>query len=109
TVGRYKCPPHPLQRNLPLIPDFNHVWMEFFVPGFGWLPMESNPDDVNEGGPYPTRFFMGLAWYHAEMAKGVSFETLRSNGEPVNKETVSIGELAINHVRFQVLEELVPE
>lgn len=108
TVGRYKCPLYPQQHNIPLIPDFNHVWMEFYVPGFGWLPMESNPDDVAEGGPYPTRFFMGLAWYHAEMAKGVSFETITSEGKPVTKETVSIGELAINHVQFTILEELQP-
>lgn len=108
TVGRYKCPPHPHQKNLPLLPDFNHVWMEFYVPGLGWLPMESNPDDIIEGGPYPTRFFMGLAWYHAEMGKGVPFAKLMSNGKPIEKETASIGELAINHVRFMILEELKP-
>ena len=108
TVGRYKCPPHPLQRNIPMQPDYNHVWMEFYLPGFGWLPMESNPDDVFEGGPYPTRFFMGLCWYHAEMAKNVPFATLTSKGEKINKEVVSIGNLAINHVRFVVLDELQP-
>ncbi len=108
TVGRYKCPPHPLQRNLPMQPDYNHVWMEFYLPGFGWLPMESNPDDVFEGGPYPTRFFMGLCWYHAEMAKNVPFATLTSKGEKIDKEVVSIGDLALNHVRFIVLDELQP-
>lgn len=108
TVGRYKCPPHADQRGIPLEPDFNHVWMEFYVPGFGWLPMESNPDDIVEGGPYPTRFFMGLCWYHMELGKGISFETLRSEGQPVNKENASIGQLAINHVRFRILEELMP-
>jgi len=106
TVGRYKCPPHADKLGVPLEPDFNHVWMEFYVPGLGWLPMESNPDDTVEGGPYPTRFFMGLAWYHMEIGKGVSFETLKSQGVAVNKETVSIGELAINHVRFTILQEL---
>ncbi|MGK7873988.1 MAG: transglutaminase domain-containing protein [Xenococcaceae cyanobacterium] len=108
TVGRYKCPSQPLGQGVPLVPDFNHVWMEFYVPGIGWLPMESNPDDVIEGGPYPTRFFMGLSWYHAEMGKGVPFEIIKSEGVPVNKEQVSIGELAINHVRFTILEELSP-
>lgn len=108
TVGRYKCPPQPEKLGLPLEPDFNHVWMEFYVPGIGWLPMESNPDDTVEGGPYPTRFFMGLAWYHMELGKGIPFETLKSEGQPVNKETVSIGNLAINHVRFKILEELPP-
>ncbi|BAU65087.1 transglutaminase domain protein [Stanieria sp. NIES-3757] len=108
TVGRYKCPPYPHQKGIPLLPDYNHVWMEFYLPGIGWLPMESNPDDIFEGGPYPTRFFMGLAWYHAEMAKGVPFEVLKSEGVVVNKEQVSIGELAINHVRFTILAELSP-
>lgn len=108
TVGRYKCPPHGDKLGVPLEPEFNHVWMEFYVPGVGWLPMESNPDDIVEGGPYPTRFFMGLAWYHMEMGKGISFETLRSEGAPVNKENASIGELAINHVRFTILQELAP-
>ncbi len=108
TVGRYKCPPHPELMNLPLQPDFNHVWMEFYLPGFGWLPMESNPDDVVEKGPYPSRFFMGLAWYHAEMGKGITFESLMSHGERVNKQSVSIGELSLNHVRFTILEELAP-
>lgn len=107
TVGRYKCPPHADKLGVPLEPDFNHVWMEFYVPGIGWLPMESNPDDTVEGGPYPTRFFMGLAWYHMEMGKGIPFETLKSQGLPVNKENVSIGELAINHVRFTILGELI--
>ncbi len=108
TVGRYKCPPHPELVGVPLSPDFNHVWMEFYLPGFGWLPMESNPDDVFEGGPYPSRFFMGLAWYHAEIGKSITFESLRSQGEPVNKQNISIGDLAINHVRFRILKELIP-
>ncbi|WP_019505043.1 transglutaminase family protein [Pleurocapsa sp. PCC 7319] len=108
TVGRYKCPGDPLKKNIPLQPDYNHVWMEFYLPGYGWLPMESNPDDLFEGGPYPTRFFMGLAWYHAEMAKDTAFEMITSGGVKIEKETVSIGELALNHIRFVVLDELKP-
>ena len=104
TIGRYKCPPYAEQQRVPLQPDFNHVWLEFYVPGFGWLPMESNPDDVVEHGPYPARFFMGLAWYHVEIGKGIPFETLTSRGLPL--EDTSIGELAINHIRFTILEEL---
>jgi transglutaminase-like putative cysteine protease len=108
TVGRYKCPPRPLERGLPLEPDYNHVWMEFYLPGIGWVPMESNPDDVSEGGPYPDRFFMGLAWYHTEIAKDIPFERLMSEGEPIPKTRLSIGDLAINHVQFIVLDELEP-
>lgn len=108
TVGRYKCPGDPLKQNIPLQPDYNHVWMEFYLPGYGWLPMESNPDDLYEGGPYPTRFFMGLSWYHAEMAKDTSFEVITSGGVKIEKETVSIGELSLNHIRFVILEELQP-
>ena len=108
TVGRYKCPGDPLKQNIPLQPDYNHVWMEFYLPGYGWLPMESNPDDLFEGGPYPTRFFMGLSWYHAEMAKDISFEIIASNGKKIEKETVSIGELSLNHIQFTILKELQP-
>lgn len=109
TVGRYKCPGDPLKRNLPLQPDYNHVWMEFYLPGYGWLPMESNPDDLFEGGPYPTRFFMGLSWYHAEMAKDTSFEFITSEGVKIDKEIASIGDLSLNHIRFIILAELQPE
>lgn len=107
TIGRYKCPPYADQQNLPLQPDFNHVWLEFYVPGLNlWLPMESNPDDVVESGPYPSRFFMGLAWYHIEIGKGISFETLTSKGLP--PEDISIGDLALNHIRFTIIAELPP-
>lgn len=105
TVGRYKCPAKGNQHNVPLEPDYNHVWIEFYVPGYGWLPMESNPDDVIERGPYPTRFFMGLPWYHAEIGKGIPFETISTSNSGVD---ISIGELAINHVRFTILGELPP-
>ena len=106
TIGRYKCPPHPDRRYIPLEPDFNHVWLEFYVPGVGWLPMESNVDDVIERGPYPTRFFMGLSWYHTEIGKGISFAKMQAADLP--EDTVSIGDLAINHIRFRILDELSP-
>ncbi len=104
TIGRYKCPSYAEQQRVPLQPDFNHVWLEFYVPGVGWLPMESNPDDVVEQGPYPSRFFMGLAWYHIEIGKGIAFETL--NSQLPLSEDISIGSLALNHIRFTILEEL---
>jgi transglutaminase-like putative cysteine protease len=108
TVGRYKCPPYAEYQHVPLQPQYNHVWLEFYIPGFGWLPMESNPDDIGNDGPYPTRFFMGLCWYHIEIGKGIPFETLISQGKKLTKEDISIGELAINHIRFTILEELPP-
>jgi transglutaminase-like putative cysteine protease len=108
TVGRYKCPPHGELQGVPLQPDFNHVWLEFHIPNIGWLPMESNPDDVGNAGPYPTRFFMGLCWYHIEIGKGIPFETISSQGARLTKEDIPIGDLAINHIRFTILKELPP-
>ena len=105
TIGRYKCPQTPELRGIPLQPDYNHVWLEFYVPGVGWLPMESNVDDVVEKGPYPNRFFMGLAWYHTELGKGISFGKLKADNRP---ERFSVSDLAINHIRFSILEELAP-
>ncbi|AFY95447.1 transglutaminase domain-containing protein [Chamaesiphon minutus] len=105
TIGRYKCPPYPDRRQVPLQPDFNHVWLEFYIPGIGWLPMESNMDDTIERGPYPQRFFMGLAWYHTEIGKGISFEKMKAIDKP---EHLSMGDLAINHICFRILDELMP-
>ena len=105
TIGRYKCPPHPDRRHLPLEPDFNHVWLEFYVPGVGWLPMESNVDDTVERGPYPERFFMGLSWYHTQIGTGIKFAKMTADDLP---EHISMGDLAINHIRFKILEELIP-
>ncbi|MGG6292791.1 transglutaminase domain-containing protein [Leptolyngbya sp. AN02str] len=105
TVGRYKCPPFGDRQGLPLEPDYNHVWIEFYIPGFGWLPMESNVDDVVEGGPYPTRFFMGLPWWHAELSKGIPFETITTLGGGLD---LALGDLSINHIRFTILGELPP-
>jgi len=105
TIGRYKCPLHPEYRHIPLEPDYNHVWLEFFVPGVGWLPMESNVDDVIERGPYPERFFMGLAWYHTELGKGIPFNKMQADNKP---EDLSVRDLSVNHIRFRVLDELVP-
>ncbi len=106
TVGRYKCPAHPDWQNIPLHPDYNHVWLEFYLPGVGWLPMESNPDDLIERGTYPLRFFMGLAWYHVELGKGIRFESLNLDGVRVHKRQIPIGELALNHIQFKILGEL---
>ena len=105
TVGRYKCPAQADYQGIYLEPDFNHVWIEFFIPGFGWVPMESNPDDVEDGGPYPTRFFMGLPWWHVEMGKGIPFEKLLL---PDPNAEVRLGDLAVNHMRFKILGELEP-
>ncbi|MEA5571448.1 transglutaminase domain-containing protein [Calothrix sp. UHCC 0171] len=108
TVGRYKCPNVSENQNVPLQPDFNHVWLEFYIPGFGWLPMESNPDDLGYYSAHPTRFFMGLCWYHIEIGKGIPFESMISQGVRLKKEDIAIGDLAINHIRFTILDELPP-
>jgi transglutaminase-like putative cysteine protease len=109
TVGRYKCPQPADRFHVPLYPDYNHVWLEFYLPGIGWLPMESNPDDVDDG-PHPLRFFMGLAWYHAEIGRGLSFERVFAQGVNIKQlpGDVSIGNLAVNHIRFRILEPIAP-
>ncbi len=109
TVGRYKCPQPGDRTQVALYPDYNHVWLEFFIPGFGWIPMESNPDDVQEGGPYPTRYFMALPWNHVEIAKGSRFQGVTVGGQPLaDLSELKVGDLALNHVRFRILGELPP-
>ena len=72
TVGRYKCPPCGEQQGIPLEPDFNHVWLEFYIPQFGWIPMESNPDDIYESGALtPPDFLWDSAGIILKLAKGL--------------------------------------
>lgn len=91
--------------------DFNYVWLEFYIFGFGWIFMELNLDDLYEGGFYFLRFFMGLVWYYVEIGKGIRFEEIKNKGVFINKENnkekILIGNLVINYIRFIILEELL--
>lgn len=73
-VGCYKCLFYFFQCNLFMELDFNYVWFEFYLFGIGWLFMEFNFDDINDGGLYFICFFMGLVWYYVEIVKDVFFE-----------------------------------
>jgi transglutaminase-like putative cysteine protease len=105
-AGRYKCPYHPWDR-APLYPDFNHVWVDLFLPGYGWVPVESNPDDVTPGGPYPDRFFMGLPWRHVEVGKDISFERVTFD-DGGRRRRIGARRLSRNHIRFDVVGEIAP-
>jgi transglutaminase-like putative cysteine protease len=105
-AGRYKCPYQPWSSG-PLYPDFNHVWVDLYLPGHGWVPVESNPDDVVDGGPYPDRFFMGLPWRHVEVGKDISFEKVTyATGD--RRRRIGARRLSRNHIRFDVLAEIAP-
>jgi hypothetical protein len=106
-AGRYKCPYHPWTRG-PLYPDFNHVWVDLYLPGYGWVPVESNPDgDVVDIGPYPDRFFLGLPWRHVEVGKDISFEKV-THTEGARRRRIGARRLSRNHIRFDVLAEIAP-
>ncbi|HEX6888533.1 MAG TPA: transglutaminase family protein [Candidatus Nanopelagicales bacterium] len=109
-AGRYKVPYQPWNAG-PLHPDFNHVWVDLYLPGHGWVPVESNPDDVTPGGPYPDRFFMGLPWRHVEVGKDISFEHVTFDAGPDARRPrrrIGARRLSRNHIRFDVLAELAP-
>jgi transglutaminase-like putative cysteine protease len=106
-AGRYKCPYQPWS-GAPLYPDFNHVWVDLYLPGYGWVPVESNPDgDVVATAPYPDRFFLGLPWRHVEFGKDISFEKV-THDEGHRRRRIGARRLSRNHIRFDVLGELAP-
>jgi len=68
-VGDFKVPDYKLEYGLLHCvsrPDYDHVWLEFYVPDVGWLPMESSSDDLP--GKHD-RFFAALPWVHIESSK----------------------------------------
>lgn len=69
SVGDYKIPDYKLEYgilNTVCRPDYDHVWIEFYIPDIGWVPMESSSDHLT--GKH-NRFFAALPWLHIESSR----------------------------------------
>jgi hypothetical protein len=110
-AGDYKVPAYKMQagsRSVFLSPDFNHVWLQFYAPGLGWLPLESSSDDEAASfRRWSKRYFLALAWYHLECRIGSYFEDIFEK-ESDRRFFLSPGELGKNDIRFKVIRELDP-
>ncbi|HJO94271.1 MAG TPA: transglutaminase domain-containing protein [Victivallales bacterium] len=68
-VGDYKVPDYKLEYGILhsfCRPDYDHVWIEFYVPEVGWVPMESSSDNLP--GKH-NRFFAALPWVNIENSR----------------------------------------
>jgi hypothetical protein len=107
--GNYKIPAYKMQpgaKSVYLSPDFNHVWLQFYVPDLGWVPLESSADDEAASfREWAKRYFMALSWYHVECRMGDYFEDVfeRRNEQPF---FLSPNDLSINDIKFKVISEL---
>ena len=105
--GNYKVPAYKMQagaRNVFLSPDFNHVWLQFYVPDLGWVPLESSADDdASSFREWAQRYFMSLAWYHMECRMGSYFEDVfeQNTGKP---HFLAPGDLATKDIKFKLLQ-----
>ncbi len=105
--GNYKVPVYKMQagsRNVFLSPDFNHVWLQFYVPDLGWVPLESSADDdAYSFREWAQRYFMSLAWYHIECRIGSYFEDVfeQNTGKP---HFLAPGDLATKDIKFKFLQ-----
>ncbi len=91
-------------RNVFLSPDFNHVWLQFYVPDLGWVPLESSADDdASSFREWAQRYFMSLAWYHMECRMGSYFEDVfeQNTGKP---HFLAPGDLATKDIKFKLLQ-----
>jgi hypothetical protein len=107
--GNYKVPAYKMQagaRSLFLSPDFNHVWLQFYVPDLGWVPLESSADDeASSFREWAKRYFMALAWYHAECRIGSYFEDVFEAGKE-QPFFLSPDDISIKDIKFKVIGEL---
>ncbi len=107
--GNYKIPAYKMQagsRSVFLSPDFNHVWLQFYVPALGWVPLESSADDESSAfREWAKRYFMSLAWYHVECRLGSYFEDVfdAKTGEQF---FLSPGDLAKNDLKFKIIRDI---
>jgi hypothetical protein len=107
--GNYKVPAYKMQagsRSVFLSPDFNHVWLQFYIPDLGWVPLESSADDeASTSREWAKRYFMALAWYHLECRMGSYFEEVFYGG--TNKPFfLTSGDLAKSDIKFKVIDAL---
>lgn len=107
--GDYKVPAYKMQagaKSVFLSPDFNHVWLQFYVPSGGWMPLESSADDQSACfREWPKSHFMALSWYHMECRAGDYFEEVFEKGSN-RRFFLGPGELAKNDIKFKVIREL---
>lgn len=107
--GNYKVPAYKMQagsRSVFLSPDFNHVWLQFYVPALGWIPLESSADDESSAfREWAKRYFMSLAWYHVECRVGSYFEDV-FNAQTGQQFFLSPGDLGKNDIKFKVIRDI---
>ena len=107
--GQYKIPAYKMQagsREVFLSPDFNHVWLQFYVPGLGWIPLESSADDeASSFREWAQRYFMALSWYHSECRMGSYFEDVFELGTE-RPFFLSAGDMSVKDIKFRVIGEL---
>jgi transglutaminase-like putative cysteine protease len=104
--GNYKVPAYKMQagsRSVFLSPDFNHVWLQFYVPDLGWVPLESSADDESSAfREWAKRYFMSLAWYHVECRLGSYFEEV-FDSKTGKRFFLAPGDLGKNDIKFRVI------
>lgn len=107
--GNYKVPAYKMQagsRSVFLSPDFNHVWLQFYLPGLGWVPLESSADDESSAfREWAKRYFMSLAWYHVECRVGGYFEDV-FDAETGERFFLAAGELGKNDIKFKLIRDI---
>lgn len=108
-VGDFKVPEYKL-RYVPVgsvcTPDYDHAWVEFYVPEVGWIPMESSSDGVPNK---HDRFFGALSWIYIENSRTDKMCKICKPGswEKID-EGLRYSELFFPEIQIRILKEVRP-
>lgn len=105
--GKYSCQSETFSQYENETMFFNHSWLEFYLPGVGWLPIEGSRDGYIFNGRSRENGWLGIDWTHIECLTNSNrnFEYAFEKNNISNR--FSFGSIFANNPSYRILGEFM--